>query len=184
VGELASKEQLRMSFARWALVTVPLILLLGFLMASLSNSGDQSRWYQGLIKPILTPPGWAFPVVWTTLYVMLGLALAMILDARGAKGRGAAIGLFVVQMILNLIWSPTFFAAHQVSVALIIIMLMFAFAVATTFAFARVRKTAAWLMVPYLAWLTIAFLLNLQIDLANPDAETFVPEAARTTIPL
>ena len=184
MGELASKEQLRMSFARWALVTVPLIILLGFLAASLSNSGDQSRWYQGLIKPALTPPGWIFPIVWTTLYIMLGLALAMIIDARGAKWRGAAIGLFVVQMTLNLVWSPTFFAAHQVTAALIIIILMIAVAVATTFAFARVRTAAAWMMVPYLAWLCIAFLLNLQIDLANPDAETFVPEAASTSIPL
>ncbi len=173
-----------MSFARWALVTVPLIILLGFLAASLSNSGDQSRWYQGLIKPALTPPGWIFPIVWTTLYIMLGLALAMIIDARGAKWRGAAIGLFVVQMTLNLVWSPTFFAAHQVTAALIIIILMIAVAVATTFAFARVRTAAAWMMVPYLAWLCIAFLLNLQIDLANPDAETFVPEAASTSIPL
>ncbi len=184
MGELASKEQLRMSFARWALVTVPLIVLLGFLMASLSNSGEESRWYQGLVKPTLTPPGWVFPIVWTTLYIMLGLALAMILDARGAKGRGCAIGLFALQLFLNLIWSPTFFAAHQVSAALIIIILMIAAAVATTFAFGRIRKAAAWLMVPYLAWLCTAFLLNLQIDLANPNAETFVPAAASTTVVL
>jgi translocator protein len=182
VGELASKEQLRMSFLRWALVTVPLIMLLGFLSASLSNSGGESRWYMALEKPFWTPPGWLFPVVWSTLYIMLGLALAMILHARGAKARGLALGLFAAQMAVNLTWSPTFFAAHQVSLALLIIIVMFALAVATTFAFARVRRAAAWLMVPYLVWLSLAMLLNFQIDLANPDAETFVPGAASTTI--
>jgi translocator protein len=184
VSELASRSQLQMSFIRWALVTVPLIMFIGFVMAFISNSGNDNRWYAALDKPYWTPPGWVFPVVWTSLYILLGLALAMILNARGARGRSVAISLFVAQMVLNYLWSPTFFAAHQVSAALGIIIFMLTLTIATTFAFARIRKVAAWMLVPYMVWLSLALLLNYQIDAANPDAETMVPPAASATIRL
>jgi translocator protein len=182
--EIASKGQLRASFARWAIVTVPLILLLGFGAGSLAPSGEDNPWFVALTKPALMPPGWAFPVAWTTLYIMLGLALAVILHARGAPGRGLALGLFIVQMALNLVWAPMFFGAHLVSAALLVIVAMLAAALATTFAFARIRKAAAWLMVPYLAWLCFATGLNWRIDQLNPDAESLVPSRTSTQIQL
>ena len=184
MSELASKSQLQMSFVRWALLTVTLIMFIGFVMSFISNSGNDNRWYSALDKPYWTPPGWVFPVVWTSLYILLGLALAMILNARGARGRGVAISLFVAQMALNYIWSPTFFAAHQVSAALGVIIIMLTLTIATTFAFARIRKVAAWMLVPYMVWLSLALLLNYQIDAANPDAETMVPPAASATFRL
>ena len=88
MGGLASKEQLRMSFLRWALVTVPGVFFLGILAGRMSDSGFGNRWFDALIKPDIFPPGWLFPVVWSILYVMLGLVFAMLLHARGAKGRG------------------------------------------------------------------------------------------------
>jgi translocator protein len=184
MGELASKSQLRMSFVRWALVTVPLILFLGFLMGFVSGSGSDNRWYAALEKPWFTPPGWVFPVAWSLLYIAQGLALAMILHARGAKGRSFALTLFAAQFLVSLMWSPTFFLAHQVTVALIIIIAMLLLAMATTFVFGRIRPAAAYLMLPYIAWLCLALTLNAAIDLANPDAETFVPGSSSTTIPL
>jgi translocator protein len=184
MGELASKSQLRMSFVRWALVTVPLILFLGFLMGFLSGSGSDNRWYVALEKPWWTPPGWAFPVAWSLLYICQGLALAMILHARGAKGRSLAIGLFAAQFLVNLTWSPTFFLAHQVTVALIIIIVMLLLAMATTYVFGTIRPAAAYLLLPYVAWLCLAMALNFTIDLANPDAETLVPGSPSTTIML
>lgn len=183
-GEIASKGQLRMSFVRWALVTVPLCVFLGFLSGRLSNSGYGNRWFDALSKPDIVPPGWVFGVVWTTLYILMGVAIAMILNARGARGRGLAITLFVVQFILNLAWSPTFFAAHQVSIAFFLILTILALVIATTFAFAPIRKAAAWLLVPYMVWLSLASILNYKIDQLNPDAETLVPEAPRTHIEL
>ena len=96
--EIATKGQLRWAFLRWAVVTVPLIILLGFASSQFAPSGDQNRWYRELAKPALNPPGWVFPIAWTALYVMMGLALAMILNARGSRYRGLAIGLFAVQM--------------------------------------------------------------------------------------
>lgn len=183
-GEIASRGQLRMSFVRWALVTVPLLVFLGFLSGQLSNSGYGNRWFAALAKPDIVPPGWVFGVVWTTLYILMGVALAMILNARGAKGRGLALGLFGTQLILNLAWSPLFFAAHQVSLAFWMILLILALAIATTFAVAPIRRVAAWLLVPYMVWLSFASILNFQIDRLNPDAETLVPDAPRTHIAL
>ena len=182
MGELASREQLRMSYLRWAVVSVPLTVFLGFLSGKLANSGYGNRWFNALARPDIVPPGWVFGLVWTILYVMLGLAVAMILDARGARARARALGLFAAQLALNLAWSPTFFAAHQVSIALWMIVAILILAIATTFAFAQVRKVAAWLLVPYLVWLSFATILNWQIDRMNPDAETLVPEAPRTQI--
>lgn len=166
-----------MSFLRWAIVIVPLILLLGFASGRAVPSGSENVWYQALTKPELNPPGWVFPVVWTTLYIMIGLALAMIVHARGARGRGVAIGLFVVQFALNLAWTPLFFGAHLVDIALFVIVAILAVSIATTFTFARIRRGAAWLMLPYLVWLSFAGVLNWRIGQLNPNAESLVPRA-------
>lgn len=180
LGTIASKGQLRMSFLRWAIVIVPLILLLGFASGRVVPSGSENSWYVALTKPELNPPGWVFPVVWTALYILIGLALSMIVHARGAAGRALAIGLFAAQFLLNLSWTPLFFGAHQVGPALFVIIAILLLSIATTFAFARIRKGAAWLMVPYLVWLSFAGVLNWRIDQLNPDAERLVP-GARTS---
>ena len=76
MGGIASKGQLRVSFLRWAVFTVPLILLLGFASGRAVPAGADNGWYIALQKPALTPPGWVFPVAWTSLYILLGLAWA------------------------------------------------------------------------------------------------------------
>ncbi len=182
MSEIASPGQLRMSFLRWALVTVPTIVVVGSLMGILSNSGWANRWFTALDLPAIVPPGWVFGVAWTALYTMLGLALAMILHARGARGRGVAITAFMIQLLANFAWSPVFFGQRQVSAALILIAFIFVSAIVTTVLFGRIRKAAAWLMVPYLCWLGFASVLNWDIDRRNPDAERLVPPAARTNI--
>ena len=175
MGDIASKGQLRMSYARWALFCVPLILLLGFLSGRSVATGGDSAWYMALAKPALTPPGWVFPVAWTTLYSLMGLALSMILNARGAKGRGLAVALFAAQFALNLAWTPLFFGAHMVGAALLVIVVMLALSIATVVLFARIRARAAWLLVPYLVWISFAGVLTWRIGQLNPDAETLVP---------
>ncbi|MET4898969.1 TspO/MBR family protein [Sphingomonadaceae bacterium jetA1] len=166
-----------MSFVRWAVVVVPLILLLGFASGRAVPSGSESEWYRALTKPELTPPDWVFPVAWTTLYILIGLALAMILNARGAAGRGLAITLFVVQFVLNLSWMPLFFGAHRVGLAIMLMGTILLLSIATTFAFARIRRGAAWLMLPYLICLSFAGVLTWRIGQLNPGAETLVPGA-------
>lgn len=180
MGTIASRGQLWMSFVRWAAATVPLVLLLGFLSGRSVASGDANPWYAALAKPAMTPPGWVFPFAWSLLYVMTGLALAIVLAAQGARRRWLGVALFAVQFALNLAWTPLFFGAHRVGAALAVIALMFLAALATTIVFAQVRRTAALLMLPYLAWLLFAGVLNWQVGRMNPDAESLVP-AARTS---
>jgi hypothetical protein len=87
VRELASKQQLRMALLRWAVVTVPFILLLGFTSARSVPTGAENHWYQALVKPPQTPPDWAFPIAWIVIYALMGLALAMVIHARGSTVR-------------------------------------------------------------------------------------------------
>lgn len=178
MNSIASRAQLRMSFVRWAAVTIPLVLLLGFLSGRSVPTGDENLWYLALDKPAETPPGWVFPVAWTLLYAMTGAALALVLSARGATLRWVGLALFVAQFACNLAWTPLFFGAHLVDAALLLIVAMLGLAILTTFVFGRVRRRAAWLMVPYLVWLSFAGVLTWRIGQLNPEAETLVPPAA------
>ena len=172
--EIASKGQLRLAYLRWAVVTVPFVLLLGFTSARLAPTGAQNPWYFALTKPDNMPPEWAFPVAWTVIYVLLGLALAMIINARGSTLRGPALVLFAVQMALNLAWSPIFFGMHQVMTALIVLGALGVMVLATMLVFGRIRTGAAVLMVPYIAWVCYAGFLLYQINELNPNAASLV----------
>lgn len=184
MGGIASKSQLRMSLLRFALVTVPLVLLLGLTSGRLSGSGYGNPWFDALDKPTFMPPGWMFGVAWTILYILLGLVLAMLLHARGAAGRGVAIGLFVGQLALNLAWSPIFFAFHRARLALAVILAMILLTVLLVALVRRIRPAAALLLLPYLAWLCFAAALNAGIVALNPEAAELVPQAASTDIVL
>jgi tryptophan-rich sensory protein len=173
-----------MSFLRYALVTVPAILLLGTVSGLASNSGYDNGWFAALDKPSFMPPAWAFPVAWTLLYICLGLSLALILHARGAHGRGLALALFFGQLALNYSWSPLFFAAHKVHLAFAVIVGMIALAAGAAFLFRRIRPAAALLLLPYLAWLGFAAALNYEIGRLNPGAEALAPAGSSADIPL
>ncbi|EQB09055.1 TspO and MBR like proteins [Sphingobium quisquiliarum P25] len=182
MNEIASPGQLRLAYLRWALLSVPAIVFLGFLSGRIANSGYGNRWFDALEKPAFMPPGWAFGAAWTVLYVLMGLALAMIIHARGSRGRGAAILLFLVQLVMNLLWSPLFFRAHQVDNAFILILLLIVTVAITAFLFWRIRAAAGLLLLPYLAWLVFAAALNYEIGRLNPDAETLVAPALKAQI--
>jgi tryptophan-rich sensory protein len=182
MNEIASPGQLRLSYLRWALVTVPAIVFLGFLSGQLANSGYGNRWFDALQKPAIMPPGWAFGVAWTILYTLMALAFAMVLHARGAKWRGLAIILFLGQLAMNLAWSPLFFRAHQVGDALALIVALLAVVMVTALLFWRIRRLAGVLLLPYIAWLAFASFLNYEIGRLNPDAETLVAPALKTQI--
>lgn len=170
MSELASPRQLRAALLRWVIVLVPGMVLLGYLSAVGSGSGAQSPWFAALVKPGIYPPPATFGIVWTVLYVMMGLALAIIITAAGARGRGLAIGVFTLQLVLNLAWSPVFFAAHQMGAALVLLGLIDVAVLATIVLFSRVRPLAAVLLAPYLAWVLFATLLNWQFWQMNPQA--------------
>ncbi|RKF21858.1 tryptophan-rich sensory protein [Altericroceibacterium spongiae] len=171
MNRIASPAQLRASFLRWALFLVPAITLAGFLSGRAAGSGPGNPWFDGLVKPAIFPPPATFGIVWTVLYIMMGLSLALICAARGARGRGLAILLFILQLALNLAWSPVFFGAHQITYGLVIIGLLDVMVLLTIFAVWRVRRAAAVLLLPYLAWVLFATVLNYQFLIANPDAD-------------
>ena len=157
---------------KYALVTVPAIVLLGSASGWLSGSGYGNDWFDGLAKPFFMPPGWAFGVVWPLLYLMLSLSLALVLAAPPSEGRSKGLVLFYTQLALNYAWSPVFFAAHEVQAALVVIFMMTAVSAMAAGQFFKIRALAGALMVPYLAWLCFAAALNAAIARLNPGAGT------------
>ncbi|KPF56735.1 CrtK protein [Novosphingobium sp. AAP1] len=168
---LASPAQLRASLIRWSLFTIPLVLGLGFLSGRSAGSGPDNPWFAALVKPAIFPPPVTFGIVWSLLYLAMGLALAMVLAARGAPGRPVAVVAFIVQLLLNLSWSPVFFALHRMVVAQGIILALIPLVALTLYLFWRVRPAAGWLLAPYLAWVCFAAFLNFQFIQANPGAD-------------
>lgn len=168
---LASRGQLRASFLRWALFIVPLVVLLGYFSGQVAGTGPGNPWFDALAKPSIYPPPATFGIVWTILYIMMGLALAMVCAAWGARGRKAAISAFVVQFLFNLAWAPIFFAAHQMTAALVVIVVLALGIVVTIALFWRVRRAAALFMLPYLAWVIFAGVLNYEFLRLNPQAD-------------
>ena len=171
MNRLASPAQLRASFLRWALFAVPLVLLLGYLSGVVSGSSAESEWFRHLRKPDTFPPPATFGIVWTVLYALMGLALAMVCAAWGARRRGLAITLFVLQLMVNLAWSPVFFAAHQIRLALYVIAALDVLVLLTIVLFWNVRRAAALLLLPYIAWIGFATLLTWQFLQLNPGAD-------------
>jgi translocator protein len=184
LSELASTGQLRAGLLRWALLTVPLCIVLGFVSGALSNSGNGNPWYDALEKPWFLPPGWVFPVAWTTLYILLGIAVAIVLNARGARRRGLAVALFVAAFAFNIVWSPVFFGMHLMTLGLWVLAGMFATTIPTAILFWQIRRVAGLLILPYLVWLCVATALNYEIRRMNPGADGLVVDASGTQIDL
>ncbi len=179
---LASKEQLRASLFRWSLFLVPLIVLLGFLAGQLGS--PQTMWFQGLEKPAIYPPPAVFGIVWTALYIMIGFALALIASAWGAFGRERALIAFAAHFVGNLAWTPVFFGMQEMTAALYVLIYVVLSLVVVIALFWRVRKLAALLLLPYLAWVTFAAVLNWQFIVVNPDGGNAAPSGVTQRITL
>lgn len=179
---LASKAQLRASFLRWALFVVPLIVLLGFTAGQLG--GPDTVWFQNLTKPDIYPPPAAFGIVWSILYVVIGLSLALVVSAWGARGRWLAIVLFALHFAGNLAWTPVFFGAQNMQLGLYVLIYVTVSLVIVIGAFFRVRKIAALMLLPYLAWAGFATALNYQFIEENPDGGVIEESGAAVEIQL
>lgn len=120
-----------------------------------------NSWYREIEKPSFTPPDWVFGPVWTVLYTLMGIALAVVSsDERDTRLRRAAIGAFGVQLTLNALWSVFFFGRRAPLAALIDLILLGIALVTTIALFFRISKLAALLLIPYLAWVVFAGALN------------------------
>ena len=143
------------------------ILLLGLFSGFLSQSGYGNPWFDALAKPGFMPPGWVFAMVWTCLYLLMGVVLGDLILARFTPAGRRALALFAAQLLINLAWSPLFFAAHRPVAALCLIGSLDAVVVALVFAVARVHRRTAALLIPYWCWLVFATILNASIVYLN-----------------
>ncbi|MBE5781407.1 MAG: tryptophan-rich sensory protein [Clostridiales bacterium] len=134
----------------------------GALSAFLSMGGME-LYNQAVIKPALTPPAAAFPIVWGILYALMGIGAARVYLAPRSKERTVALWLFFAQLVVNFAWSPIFFQLQAFGFAFFWLLLLWALVLAMTIAFYRVDPLSGLLQIPYLIWLTIAAVLNLSV---------------------
>jgi tryptophan-rich sensory protein len=153
-------------------VFVPLLLAVGGLSSQFGKDAREGGWYDALLKPSITPPEAAFPIVWSILYIMMGFAVAIVWHAKGNRLRLKGLTLFSVQIVLNFLWTPAFFGTKTPLYGLIVIGLLLIVLTATTLVFFRIRKLAGFLMLPCLVWILLASYLNVQIWRLNPLAST------------
>lgn len=145
------------------LTAVGFVLLVNLVGAAPSVvSSPDTPWFRALEKPWFYPPTIAFPVVWTLLFTLLGVAVWLVWRSD-ADGRRLALGLFVVQMGFNVVWTPAFFSLEAPLLALGIILALWGLVAGTIAAFQRIDTRAAALLVPYLVWVTFAAVLNFEL---------------------
>lgn len=150
--------------ARWAGLVVFIIVCLGAGgLGAIATTPEIEGWYKGIEKPAWNPPDAVFGPVWTTLFVMMAVAAWMVWKADGFKAAAVPLSLFAVQLLLNVAWSWIFFGMHQPGWALFEIVILWLAIAATTVAFFRRSKLAGVLMLPYLAWVSFASVLNFAI---------------------
>jgi len=170
-GDSDAGPKPRRKWWKIALVAVPAIVAVGSAIGYLSNSGFANDWYAPLEKPSFQPPALAFPVVWTTLYTFMGIAVALLLAAPRSRQRSLALTLFFAQLALNFAWSPVFFGAGYIDWAFLIILSMDVLVTAAVIASWNMNRVAGLLLVPYLAWLCLATALNRETGRLNPGAD-------------
>ena len=144
-----------------ACLAIPLAV--GGLSALLTRNSMET--FQVINKPPLSPPGWLFPVVWTILYVLMGIASYLVLTS--GKPNRTALAVYGIQLFFNFLWSIIFFNLEQYLFAFVWLVLLWLLILATAVLFYRISKPAGYLMLPYLLWVTFAGYLNLSIYLLN-----------------
>jgi benzodiazapine receptor len=159
------RTALRSAALAGACILVPLVsgAFIGFVtMASVRD------WYTTLNKPWFTPPSFVFGPVWTVLYILMGISLYLVL-VQGWENRTVKTGVtfFAAQLGANLLWSLLFFGMHSPWAGLVDILVLIALIVSTIIVFYKISKTAALLLVPYLAWVCIATALNAGVVILN-----------------
>ena len=145
-------------YAFWIGLSEAVGLLSGFL----TREGTEV-YSQMVQKPPLSPPGWLFPVVWTALYALMGISAARIYAAPPTPARSRGLNLFIAQLVVNFFWSPIFFNVRAYGFAFLWLLLLWVLVLRMILQFRKVDKTAAFLQIPYLLWLTFAAYLNYAV---------------------
>lgn len=124
------------------------------------------EWYNNLKKSPLTPPNIVFPVVWTIIYITIAISAGLIIWKGGLKNKSAIL-FFIVQLLLNLAWSPVFFRMRMIGPSFTIIILMWLFIILTIYEFNKIYTLASYILIPYLIWVSFAMYLNGYIYFYN-----------------
>jgi len=149
------------------IVWIVVCLAVGY-VSSLFTTPSIATWYASLNQPAFSPPNWVFFPVWTTLYILMGIATGLVWTKRSSnKKAGSAVNLFVVQLILNFAWSYIFFTLHKPWWAFAEIVVLWIVLLWTIVSFKKVSATSAYLLVPYILWVTFASVLNLAVAMLN-----------------
>ena len=149
---------------RWIGLIIFLLVCLGAGgLGAIATTPEIDGWYRTLAKPTWNPPDSVFGPVWTTLYIMMAVAAWLVWISAERKSTVLPLALFATQLLLNVAWSWIFFGLHQPGWALAEIILLWLTIGATMLVFFRFSKIAGWLLVPYLAWVSFASVLNLAI---------------------
>ena len=147
---------------KWLVLAGFIILCLGVgVVSGVMTAGAMVDWYPTLNKPFFNPPSWVFAPAWTLLYIMMAVAAWRVWLA-GPSSK-PALNLFFIQLVLNFFWSVFFFGLHSPALALIDIIAMWIMIALTMRAFFKIARPAGWLLVPYLAWVSFAAVLNASI---------------------
>ena len=150
----------------WIKLVISLIIpFLASLIGGLFTTSD-SEWYLSLIKPKFNPPGWVFGPVWTVLYILMGISLYLVWSTKN-KNKRIAFLIFGIQLFLNAFWSIAFFGLHNVLLSFIVIIFLLAAIIATMIYFYRINRFSAYLLLPYLLWVSFASILNFAILYLN-----------------
>lgn len=143
------------------LITCIVVSELAGIIGSVFTVSSIDGWYATVVRPAIAPPNWIFGPVWITLYALMGIAAFLIwkkgLDRKDVR---FALGIFVAQLVLNSLWSIIFFGMQNLGGAFAEIIALWIAIVATMIAFARISKPAAWLLAPYILWVSFAAILN------------------------
>lgn len=137
-------------------------------IGSLATFPAITGWYASLNKPFFNPPNWLFGPVWTTLFLLMGISLYLVLERKNQKGAKIAQVVFAVQFALNILWSFLFFGLKSPLLGFVEIIFLWLSISATIFYFSKVSKKAALLLVPYILWVSIATALNYSVMVLNP----------------
>ncbi len=125
-------------------------------------------WYPLLKKPVFTPPDWVFGPIWTILYLIMALSAFLVWSSTENPNKQKALCWFSIQLGLNAVWSPVFFGSHQIFLGLWIIIALWISLLVTIFQFFKISKLAAYLLFPYIFWVSYATALNFEIWRLNP----------------
>lgn len=139
----------------------------GILGSVFTASQIQSWYLTVLIRPSFSPPNWLFGPVWTILYALMGISLFLVWELKKSQERKKALGVFFLQLALNALWTPIFFGLHATGVAFAVILTMWCAIIWNIILFYRLKKVAAYLLVPYLLWVSFASVLNGAIWILN-----------------